>query len=93
MLGHMQDRDNVLTRLTDFLGRCESDVSWKDRHPAIAQYCKPENPPPIETKSLSTTFGRPEYENQSELMASRAMIKDRMWAMHEEEYGGYKSLF
>lgn len=87
MLGHMQDRDNVLTRLTDFLGRCESDVSWKDRQPSIAQYCKPENPPPIESRSLSTIFGRPEYENQSELMASRAMIKDRMWGMHEEEYG------
>ena len=90
LFGHIQDRDNVLERITTFLGQCESCVSWKDKSPVFAEIASHQNDEiisQIEKRPLSDIFGRPENENQTLFQNNRVMMKDKMWDMHENEFG------
>ena len=80
----MQDRDNVLNRLTEFLGSCESPSLWTETS-SLKDFLKTEID--IESDPLSSTFGCPELADQSEASKIRAEVKNRLWELHEEEYG------
>jgi hypothetical protein len=90
LLGHIQDRDSVLERITSFLGQCESCVSWREKSVVMAEvatHSSEELSSVIEKLPLSDIFGRPENDNQTQMMASRVMIKDKLWKLHENEFG------
>lgn len=110
MLGHIEDRDNVLYRLTEFLGKCASNVDWKDNFPEVAEfYTKPNSSKTelterqsndsqtdvsdhpaagdMESKCLSSIFGRPEIADQNTKEKNRSLAKESLWRMHKSNFG------
>ena len=65
-------------------------MSWKDKSPVFAEIASHQNDEiisQIEKRPLSDIFGRPENENQTLFQNNRVMMKDKMWDMHENEFG------